>query len=91
MEAMVITKHWTDQCYVCGKQFFSGEHVFNCDDDDYYDLICDECKNESCTKEECPVFSDCPGCKDILLLNKDEWDKLPAVSVCGIKEIEEKT
>jgi hypothetical protein len=90
MIAMKITKDWTDQCQSCAKYFHNGEHVFNCDDDDYYDLICSECKNKYCTEEECPDFKDCPGCKDILVLNKDEWDKIPAVSVCGVKEIEEK-
>lgn len=88
MEAMQITKGWTDQCQSCAKYFHSGEHVFNCEDSGCYDLICSECKNKYCTEDECPDFNDCIGCKDILILSTEEWTKIPSVSVCGVKEIE---
>jgi hypothetical protein len=82
---MAIQEGWTDKCIYCDRVFEPGEIVYNCDDDDYYDLTCHDCINCSgCIFAEHYVCS--PA--EIKVVALADWEKIPAVSEFGVKEIE---
>lgn len=82
-----MVEGWTDICIYCGKRFDNLEVAYECPNDDYYNLCCDNCQKESCVKNECADFDVCDGGTKFLMLNKELWKKIPVVVVDEVKEV----